>query len=259
MRILLGICIGALLGALAVSVLKGMEIRRLETEVRELEERGVESSGRASSAIATGLIPGLSNALASNENGEAIEARPSENADQSSDLESADAGPNARRSRDPEPLSDERGGRRQRWSTPEGFEASVLAQRMRRAQMKQALIERHRLRRDDVERIEKLQQTLNEKLAPYGEEVSLLAEEGERNPKFSTVLTLTQDVTGILAESQQELDDIVGEPMGIEDRETQVWNLIDLETFRSAAEALQRREVEQRRQAELGKPDQVGP
>lgn len=241
MRIFLGVCIGALLGALAVSVLKGIEIRRLETEVKVLEERRPETSGRASRALGSGLIPGLSNALAPTEAEGSSQGSSIAPSQQLFDAGTGDAG-----------VMDTSRGRRQRWSTAEGFEASVVAQRMRRAQMKQALIERHRLRRKDVERIDALQQELNDKLAAYGEEVSLLAEEGDSNPKFSTVLTLTQDVTGILAESQQELDDIVGEPVGVEDRETQVWNLIDLETFRSAAEALRRR------RAEYGEPTQNG-
>ncbi|MCA9583376.1 MAG: hypothetical protein KC416_16360, partial [Myxococcales bacterium] len=137
-----------------------------------------------------------------------------------------------------------RNNRRIDWSSEEGFETSIVAQRMRRAKMKQALIEKHRLRRPAIERIEVLQQKLNDKLAPYGEEVSLLMQDREKDPNFSTVLTLTQDVTGILAESQDELDAIVGEPTKLEDKDSQVWNLIDLETFRPAAEALRKRTAE---------------
>ena len=52
------------------------------------------------------------------------------------------------------------------------------------------------------------------------------------------MLSVSHDVTGVLHDGQVALDDLLGAPAAPDDEARQIWNYIDLETFRPAVEQL---------------------
>jgi hypothetical protein len=60
----------------------------------------------------------------------------------------------------------------------------------------------------------------------------------QENVSSADMLGVTHDVTGVLHDSQESLDQLLGSPAAADDEARQVWNYIDLETFRPAVEEL---------------------
>ncbi len=60
----------------------------------------------------------------------------------------------------------------------------------------------------------------------------------EGDVSSADMLSVTHDVTGVLHDSQMALDELLGEPAAPEEDARQIWNYIDLETFRPAVEQL---------------------
>lgn len=119
----------------------------------------------------------------------------------------------------------------------EEFELAVEAQRVRARQNRAALAEQADLSEAELEDFDRIVGDMNEDLALHAEELLDLALSGEE-PSPREFLGISHDVTGILLESQVAMEELVGEEdMGRgEDPEGQIWNYLDLETFRPAVE-----------------------
>jgi len=128
-------------------------------------------------------------------------------------------------------------------SALERFDLAVDAQRLRASQTREALREEAGLDDAKMAEVDRAVAHMNERLAPYAEELVQLTMAGER-PRARDMLSLTRDVTGILAEAQAQMDHIVGDEQmdGVDDSAAQIWNYVDLEKFRPAVEAYSARE-----------------
>ena len=124
-----------------------------------------------------------------------------------------------------------------RASEREQFDLAVDAQRVRARQNRAALAEQARLTDAELEEFDRIVGDMNEELALHADELLDLALSGEE-PSPRDFLGISHDVTGILLESQVAMEQLVGEEdMGREgDPEGQIWNYLDLETFRPAVE-----------------------
>lgn len=117
------------------------------------------------------------------------------------------------------------------------FDTLVEAQRARAAQSRAALAEQAGLDEDDLRAVDRILTRMNDELLPYGDELIAMAS-GEAPPRPRDMLTLTHDVTGILAEAQLAFEQSVGDGAEqIEDESVlEVWNYVDLERFRPFVE-----------------------
>jgi hypothetical protein len=124
------------------------------------------------------------------------------------------------------------------------FAMAVDAQRMRIAQNRAALIEDADLDDGALERFDAIVADLNADLVEYSDLFVDMALDQE-NVSSADMLGVTHDVTGVLEDSQKSLDELLGEPAAPDDEARQIWNYIDLETFRPAVEELgaQRRDA----------------
>ena len=124
--------------------------------------------------------------------------------------------------------------------TPEdarrAFNTAVDAQRVRAQQSRQALKEQAELTDEDIAEFDGIVADINASLADYGDEVMAWAEE---EPETRDALGVAHEVTGILYEAQTAMEDLVGKDgmTGVDETSGQIWNYIDLETFRPAVEA----------------------
>lgn len=133
--------------------------------------------------------------------------------------------------------------RRQRRGPLERFDMAVDAQRMRASQTREALREDAELDDAKMAAVDRAVARMNDRLAPYADELVQLTMAGER-PRARDMLSLTRDVTGILSDAQAEMDHIVGDERmdRVDDSAAQIWNYVDLEKFRPAVEAYSARE-----------------
>lgn len=116
------------------------------------------------------------------------------------------------------------------------FDLAVDAQRVRARQSRAALEEQAGLDEEEMAAFDEIVAQMNEDLAPYGDEVLAWA---EREPETRDALGVAHEVTGILYEGQSALEELVGaEALSeVEEPSRQIWNYIDLESFRPAVEA----------------------
>ena len=117
------------------------------------------------------------------------------------------------------------------------FNAAVEAQQLRAEQSRAALAEQAGLDDGDLEEVDAIVREMNERLAVYADELVAIAEIGD-DPRPRTVLGLTHEVSGILLDSQEALEETVGaERMQDVDPSTAaVWNLLDLRVMRDAVQ-----------------------
>ncbi len=115
------------------------------------------------------------------------------------------------------------------------FDMAVDAQRVRARQSRVALMEQAELTEEEMAEFDDIVSQMNEELAIYGEDVLAWAEE---EPETRDALGVAHEVTGILYESQSALEELVGaDALGdVDEPSRQIWNYIDLETFRGAVE-----------------------
>lgn len=134
----------------------------------------------------------------------------------------------------------EGGGEGPRMDTPEdarrAFNAAVDAQRVRAQQSREALREQAELTDEDLAEFDGIVSEMNASLADYGDEVMAWAEE---EPETRDALGVAHEVTGILYEAQSAMEELVGKDgmEGVDETSGQIWNYIDLETFRPAVES----------------------
>lgn len=146
---------------------------------------------------------------------------------------------------DDRPRSEERGadgaseveGRRPALDMAD-FDKLVAVQRLRIAASRSALIEQAGLNDQEVAQLDRSVAKMNDQLAGYGEEL-LQQATGDEIPAASQVLGLGHDVSGIMLEGQQDIDKVLGGRAETVDREAkEIWNYIDVDHMRSAAEQL---------------------
>lgn len=116
------------------------------------------------------------------------------------------------------------------------FDVAVDAQRLRARQSRAALQEQAELSPEELAEFDDIVSQMNEELAIYGEDVLAWTEE---EPETRDALGVAHEVTGILYESQSALEELVGADAlsDVDEPSRQIWNYIDLETFRPAVEA----------------------
>ena len=122
------------------------------------------------------------------------------------------------------------------------FQRAASIQRVRNVQSRAALEQQAGLDDEELAEVDAAFLEMNEALVGYGEELILLALEGERPPPLQ-LLGITHDVTGILERGQLRLEQIVGpERVGDVDQSAlEIWNHVDLDLLEPAArEALER-------------------
>lgn len=117
------------------------------------------------------------------------------------------------------------------------FDLAVDAQRLRAEQNRASLAEQADLSSAELEEFDRIVADMNLALAEHAEEVLAMVTSGEE-PSPRQFLGISHDVTGIMLESQVAMEELVGEEdMGTsDDPEGQVWNYLDLETFRPAVQ-----------------------
>jgi hypothetical protein len=115
------------------------------------------------------------------------------------------------------------------------FERAASAQRVRRVQSRAALFRQAELAPEEMAEVDAIFDAMNGALQGYGEEIVVLAL-GDAPPSPEELLTITHDVTGILAEAQGRLGTILGDRSGgVEPSALEVWNHIDLSRLEPAA------------------------
>lgn len=124
-------------------------------------------------------------------------------------------------------------------SMAEEFELAVEAQRIRRDQSRAALIEQADLDAAEVARLDEIAATMNERLGAMGDDLLAMMNDvnAAEEPDTTELLGLTHEVTGVLYDAQSALDELVGDSAEVDRTASEVWNLVDLESFRGAVEA----------------------
>jgi hypothetical protein len=124
----------------------------------------------------------------------------------------------------------------------ERFNTIADAQKIRADQSRQALREQARLDEPQVQAVNQLLGTMNERLAPHAE-VLLDLVDSDVPPEPTELLFISREVASILYDTQAEFEDTVGASSmrEVDDQARQVWNYVDLEMFRAAAERLAER------------------
>lgn len=122
----------------------------------------------------------------------------------------------------------------------EEFDLAVDAQRLRARQSRAALQEQADLSDDQMVEFDNVIADMNGALSEYGDALMDIALSGEE-PEAEEMLGLTHEVTGILYDTQTAVNDLVGgEAMDTTDPSArQVWNHVDLDSFRDAVESTQ--------------------
>jgi len=120
------------------------------------------------------------------------------------------------------------------------FDAAVEAQRIRREQSRAALIEQADL---DDQQIAELDAAIAEMNVRFGEMSEELLDLSTMYDDMGSSETLhaVHEVTGVLYDTQVELEAIVGEDQldAVDPDAREIWNYIDLEAFRDTVEAAQ--------------------
>lgn len=116
------------------------------------------------------------------------------------------------------------------------FDLAVDAQRVRAQQSRAALQEQAGLSDDEMAEFDDIVAQMNEDLATYGDEVLRWSTE---EPETREALGVAHDVTGILYDGQAAMEELVGDDAlgDVDEASRQIWNYVDLDTFRPAVEA----------------------
>lgn len=118
------------------------------------------------------------------------------------------------------------------------FDIAVDAQRLRAEQSRAALAEQADFSDAQLAQLDAIVDDMNTALAEYGAEMMELALSNVE-PEAEQMLGLTHEVTGILYEAQTQVNDLVGEAIDdVDPQSRQIWNHVDLDTFRGAVEEL---------------------
>jgi hypothetical protein len=117
------------------------------------------------------------------------------------------------------------------------LQAAVDAQRLRSAQSRAALGEGAKLSEDELGRVDAVVARMNQALARHASQLIELVQSGEQ-PKPVELLWISREVTGILYDAQSEFEEVVGPERleQTEDSAKQIWNYVDLEPIKAAAE-----------------------
>lgn len=114
------------------------------------------------------------------------------------------------------------------------FELAADAQRVRVRQAKEALVQKANVGPKEMAEVERIIAEMNAKLKQYADEMADLVASGDE-PDPRELLDVTHDVTGVLLEAQTAFEEQVGDGLaGLDDSSQQIWNYVDLETFREA-------------------------
>lgn len=124
----------------------------------------------------------------------------------------------------------------------ERFQAAIDIQKIRAQQSRAALKEKANLSDEHLARVDEVVLKMNKELAPYADQLRQLAS-ADQEPQPLEMLFVSQEVSSILYKGQSEFEATVGpEPLEKVDPPTkQVWNYVDLEMFKGAAESLRAR------------------
>lgn len=228
--------LGIVVGFLAGGLLPRLENTDLQDQLTDLSAQLAEtgrspSGGRSGSALP---VPGMSDMFNSeprskrprrDRSGEGVEGvterRVEDGTAQGADTGSGDM------NLDPEDIQGQ-------------FDLAVDAQDLRADQSRSALQEQADLTDEEMEVFDTVVADMNNALAEYGEELMELALSGEE-PEAEEMLGLTHEVTGILYDTQSNINDLVGMD-GMADTDPsarQAWNHVDLEVFRGVVEEME--------------------
>lgn len=249
MRLAVTILLGLALLALGF-VLGGLKPRReiaeLRAEVVQLEGAVKEANERASTRRGVSFLP-----LPGLERLSEAAGREQEANEDDSDRRRR---PRARWWRGYEPERDRLGDAsvddNARPRTPEErmqrFNTLADAQKIRADQSRQALREQARLDDQQMQTVDAVIGMMNDKLAPHAE-VLLGIVDSNVDPDPTELLFISKEVTSILYDGQAKLEETVG-PGGMREVDQdarQVWNYVNLEMLRPAAERLAERAREE--------------
>lgn len=229
MRVVLALVVGLLIGFMLGGVQPRRDLAERDDSIRSIQKKLAEAEkkgGRGRSAFPMPL-PGMDEVVAS-----APEARAKGEGKDPSRGDGAVVvevnGQSSEGAASPPPQSKEDMRRE--------FNAAVDAQRARAQQSRQALREGAGMTEEEMEAFDGIVSEMNASLADYGDEVLSWA---EAEPETRDALGVAHEVTGILYDAQTAMEQLVGDDsMGNLDEATgQIWNYVDLETFRPAVES----------------------
>lgn len=225
MRLILGLIAGVILGFL----LGGVEPRRLlsgkDKEIEDLRAQLEEAQKKGKGRSSFLPLPDLQVVEEARSARDAAREEGERASDEGVQIRVGDEPTNAA---PPAPPSKE--------EQIKSFDVAVDAQRVRAKQSRAALQEKAGLSDEEMAEFDDIVSQMNEELAIYGEDVLAWAEE---EPETRDALGVAHEVTGILYESQTALEELVGAEAldDVDEPSRQIWNYIDLETFRPAVEA----------------------
>ena len=229
MRVSAWIVVGVVLGFLLGGIGPRRGAAELKGELDQLREENARLEARAGRGGRGGLMPGFDQLMPPRER--PAEPAPDEAGDEGAagdepsggEVTAVPAGPPPR----PPTVAEQM----------QGFDLAVDAQNLRRQQSRQALREQADLSGEEVREVDEILADMNEQLATHGEEIMEILATGEE-PSPKEMLSITHDVTGILAEAQESLDGVVGADRleEVDEEAGVVWNHIDLGAFREAME-----------------------
>ena len=237
------ICLGLVVGFLLGTIPGRREVSGLQRRVRGLEHQLARADEEASGDRLASPLPGLGGLLrGSRRSAERSEHLDPPTPEQLANTPGAAAPPGAAAGVNPivdDTVGPDGGTERARPSVEE-FDLAVAAQRLRASQTREALREQAGLDDAKMAELDRAVARMNDRLEQYSDALVDLAMTDEE-PRARDVLSLTRDVTSILADSQSELERLVGDDRleEIDDSTAQIWNYIDLEKFRAAYAANQ--------------------
>jgi hypothetical protein len=247
--LLFGLVLGVVAGFVLGGVRPRTEVTKLRAELaaKEMERR----QARRGSQARFLPIPGLSELERPSNSGPgpaseaSREGRPGQgpSKERADEADRGEAPRKAALAGEPTERAEEEGGdeeqRRQR------FRTAISLQRVRAKQTRAALKERAGLSDEELARVDAVVAKMNESLSAHAEQLMALAT-GTEEPQPLELLFVTQEVSSILFRSQTEFEEAVGPERleRVDAQSKQIWNLVDLELFEPAADALRKRNAE---------------
>lgn len=232
------ICLGLVVGFLLGTIPGRREVTGLKRRIRALERQLAQADEDASGGRLASPLPGLSGMLRGGRPpAPSLEAPGPEPL--RSDAGRAPVSPTAAAEAPASPPAPSTfgpdGGTQRARPTREQFDLAVAAQRLRASQTREALREQADLDEAQMAQLDRAVERMNQRLEQYSDALVDLALT-EEAPRARDVLSLTRDVTSILADGQGELERLVGDDRlaAIDESPAQIWNYIDLEKFRAA-------------------------
>jgi len=126
------------------------------------------------------------------------------------------------------------------------FDTMADAQKIRADQSRQALREQAQLDDKQMQMVDELIGMMNAKLAPHAD-VLLDMVDSNMSPDPTELLFISKEVSSILYDGQAKLEGTVGPGSlrEVDEEAQQVWNYVDLEMFRPAAERIAERRAQE--------------